>query len=124
MADIYEQHDKAFANVQAYVLLRDGERVGTVAFKFPRDGAGRLYCYLHILGTEMVRGHANGYGYDKRSAAASVAARKLTMNDHLNPELHKATADLVDQVRAAELDNGTDWSRGLESIGLRVLQAV
>lgn len=124
MPDIYGLHDKAFANVQAYVLLKEGERVGTVAFKFPRDGAGRLYCYLHILGAEMVRGHANGYGYDKRSAAASVAARKLTMSDRLNPELNKPLADLVDQVRAAELDNGTDWTRGLESIGLRVLQAV
>ena len=70
MTDIYDQHAKAFAAVQAFVILdTSGERVATVALKFPRDGAGRLYAYVHLIGVEMVRAHAGGYGYDKRSAA-------------------------------------------------------
>src|SRR4051812_8286161 len=77
MADIYDQHKAAFANVSAFVVLKDGERVATVAIKFPRDGAGRLYAYVHWIGLEMVRGSATGYGYDKRSAAVSSAAGKL-----------------------------------------------
>lgn len=76
MSDIYDQHRAAFANVSAYVILRGGERVATIAFKFPRDGAGRLYAYVHWIGVPMVRGFAAGGGYDKRSAAVADAAQK------------------------------------------------
>ena len=78
MSSIYEQHAASFANVAAYVILCDGERVATIAFKFPRDGAGRLYAYVHWIGAEMVRGSANGYGYDKRSAACAAAVARNT----------------------------------------------
>lgn len=57
---VYQLHDKAFANVSAYVIAKDGERVATIAFKFPRDGAGRLYVYVHWFGLQMVRGWAGG----------------------------------------------------------------
>lgn len=56
MTKIYEQHDAAFSRVSAYVVARNGERVATIAFKFPADGAGRLWAYVHWLGLEMVRG--------------------------------------------------------------------
>lgn len=46
MKTIYEQHEKAFTSVQAFVIAKNGERVATIAFKFPRDGAGRLYAYI------------------------------------------------------------------------------
>src|SRR3546814_2190612 len=69
MTAIYDQHDKAFARVSAYVVTKDGAHVANVSIKFPADGAGRLYAYVHWIGLEMVRDHANGYGYDKRTAA-------------------------------------------------------
>lgn len=47
MAKIYDQHRAAFSNVSAYVITLDGEKVATIAIKFPRDGAGRLYAYVH-----------------------------------------------------------------------------
>lgn len=47
MTDIYKQHDTAFARVSGYVIAKDGERVATIAFKFPADGAGRLWAYVH-----------------------------------------------------------------------------
>lgn len=78
MTTVYEQHDAAFKQVSAFVITDSkGERVATIAFKFPKDGAGRLYAYVHWIGVPMVRGHANGYGYDKKSAAVESAIPKI-----------------------------------------------
>lgn len=44
---IYDQHRKAFSNVSAYVVMAGEQRCATIAFKFPKDGAGRLYAYMH-----------------------------------------------------------------------------
>lgn len=123
--DIYTQHDKAFSAVSAYVVLnRANERVATVALKFPRDGAGRLYAYVHWIGLEMVRGWAGGYGYDKRSAACASAARRIAIGnltgDEWTNRRHEATAF----VEALEKDNGEDWTRQLEAAGFKVFQAV
>ncbi len=118
---IYDQHDRAFAQVSAFVILKDGERVATVALKFPRDGAGRLYAYVHWIGTEMVRAQAGGYGYDKRSAAVAGAARKAL-------KLYPLTAGVDPSWdafwKAAAKDDGCDWPRQLERAGFTVLQAV
>lgn len=74
MPTVYEKHDKAFSNVSAYAIVKDGQLVGKIAYKFPKDGAGRLVCFLHFHGYEMVTGYAGGYGYDKRSASLEAAA--------------------------------------------------
>jgi hypothetical protein len=87
MTDIYEQHRKAFENVAAYVIAKDGEQVATVAFKYPRDGAGRLYAYVHWLGLPMVRGYANGMVYDKGSAAVCSASRNIGTTGYARPAL-------------------------------------
>ena len=119
MTDIYTQHAAAFARVSAFVILdpRNGERVATVAIKFPADGAGRLYAYVHWLGVEMKRGHANGYGYDKRSAAVANAARKIEWPIDMGSNSDAFAA-------AAMADAGDDWIRAVEKAGFRVLQAV
>jgi hypothetical protein len=117
--NIYDQHRAAFSNVSAYVVLKDGKRVASVAFKFPRDGAGRLYCYLHIFGAPMARGYAGGYGYDKRSAACEAAAAKHSRDAY--PE------DLanIDAIKAALAgDSGYEWDRRLRDAGFDVVQAV
>jgi hypothetical protein len=122
MTNIYNHHDKAFAQVSAYVVLKDGERVATIALKFPKDGAGRLWAYVHWIGTPMVRGFAGGYGYDKRSAAVASAARKLQqplgacLNDPKRPQ------DAF--VAALYRDDGEYFDRRLENAGFTVLQAV
>ena len=122
MTNIYDQHYVAFANVSAYVISENGKRVGSVAFKFPRDGAGRLYCYLHIFGTPMVRGFAAGAGYDKRSAAAEEASRKLTAPDG---EDYAGDRAMIERVQAALRDTGGwSWDRCLEKVGLTAWQAV
>lgn len=117
---IYDQHRAAFSQVSAYVVMHGADRVATVAIKYPRDGAGRLYAYVHWLGVPMVRGFAGGGGYDKRSAACASAARKLP--EHL-PEGYDAAAyrRFVDVMRA---DGGLDWNTALTGAGFNVLQAV
>ena len=119
---IYDQHRAAFNQVSAYVVMYGEDRVATVAIKYPRDGAGRLYAYVHWLGVPMVRGFAAGGGYDKRSAACASAARKLPES---LPEGYDAAADayrrFVDVMRA---DGGLDWNTALTGAGFNVFQAV
>ena len=120
MADIYEQHGAAFNRVAAYVVLHDGKHVANVAFKFPADGAGRLYAYVHWLGLEMTRGFAGGYC--NRSAAVANATRKM-------PEaVLKYDAAQWDRWNAfkqsARRDDGNNWVRNLELAGFVVMCAI
>ena len=122
MTRIYEQHDKAFKGVSAFIIAREGVRVATVAIKFPADGASRLYAYVHWLGLEMVRGSANGYGYDKRSAAVSNA---LTLIKPAEGEELPMERDNLNRFIGACLEmDSQDWTRALEKAGFTVWQAV
>ena len=134
MPKIYEQHRAAFANVSAYVIIKDGERVATIAFKFPKDGAGRLYAYAHWIGLEMVRGFASGGGYDKRTAACADAGKRLSpllhnalnesrrMNDAI--ALRHALHCGVKCTAALAADRGPTWESALRDAGFTVFQAV
>jgi hypothetical protein len=83
--NIYEKHQKAFAYVRAYAILANDEKIATVSLKYPKDGAGRLTCFFHVLGYEMVSAYAAGYGYDKTTAAISYAAKKfIKQNDSID----------------------------------------
>jgi hypothetical protein len=125
MPSIYEQHDKAFAKVQAFVILAGGERIATVAIKFPADGAGRLYAYVHWLGMEMVRGSASGYGYDKRTAACADAAGKMPVPLGSGTKSKAETQALWAAFRGAMArDGGEHWDRALRDAGFTVWQAV
>jgi len=119
---IYDQHRAAFNQVSAYVVMHGTARVATVAIKYPRDGAGRLYAYVHWLGVPMVRGFAGGGGYDKRTAACASAARKLPEN---LPEGYDAAADAYAAfLSVMRADGGLDWNTALTGAGFTVLQAV
>lgn len=130
---IYDQHDKAFSNVSAYVIMRQGERVATIAFKFPKDGAGRLWCYVHLLGLEMVRGYAGGYGYDKRSAAVCNAVEKIKPDVKDSSfagqqwyELSQIAKEEQRQhfVNALKDIGGQDWDAAFRAAGYGILKAV
>lgn len=121
MSDIYTQHRASFAAVSAFVIAKDGERVATIAFKFPRDGAGRLYAYVHWLGLKMERGQASGGGYDKRSAATAQAARKMRL---VGPDDTLPSCELVAFHEAISHDGGNTWERALTDAGFTVWQAV
>lgn len=133
MTDIYDQHDAAFSRVSAFVICRNGEKVATVAIKFPADGAGRLYAYVHWLGLPMVRGFAGGYGYDKRSAAVQTAAKSIPLSAAFAKAQETGIAyaegrPWYDHFPAfREALQGVDsmtWDRALEKAGYTVWQAV
>jgi len=142
MPDIYDQHRAAFANVSAYVIMRNGEKIATIAVKYPRDGAGRLWAYVHYFGTQMTRGYAGGYGYDKTTAAIADAARRIKPidnsalaadmkaegNDHAASDVlagdAAANADLERFRAALERGGGHNWDASLRHAGCTVLQAV
>jgi hypothetical protein len=118
MTDIYDAHRKAFAKTAAYVIVHEGERVATIAFKFPSDGAGRLWAYVHWTGLKMVRGYAGGFGYDKRSAACANAARNTGQNWGPSGKWMFAFW------QALARDGGQTWDSALREAGFDVWQAV
>jgi hypothetical protein len=120
MHDIYTQHDAAFRKVEAFVIVKGGERVATIAFKHPASGEGRLYAYVHWFGIEMVRGLASGYGYDKRTAACASAANQMK-GEPATPDSH---SDWEAFRSALALNGGHHWDSALRNAGFTVWQAV
>lgn len=129
MTSIYDQHAAAFSNVSAFVVMKGTELVAKVALKFPRDGAGRLYAYVHFFGMPMVRGAASGYGYDKRTAAVEDAMKKIDPayfeHDNYGNSYEKERAD-CDAFRNAILTakDGQGWEDSFRKAGYIVVQAV
>lgn len=122
---IYDQCDKAFNRVSAHVIVKDGERIATVAFKYPADGAGRLQCFLHVLGLPMVKGTASGYGYDKASAAFANAAEKqakVKLEDWQTGDHSAEFAIALAMVNGFR--DGYSWLDNLREAGFTVWQAV
>lgn len=76
MTTVYQKHDKAFSQVNAYAILKDGKHIANINLKYPKDGAGRLQCFIHIHGSEMQNSWVSGCWYDKRSSAISKTAQQ------------------------------------------------
>jgi len=113
MTTAYEKHSKAFAVVSAGALVVNGVQIGTLAFKFPKDGAGRLTCFLHIHGSPMVVGSAGGWGYDKKSAALESACKILDEDVFIQfPALKSLNCD------------GDSFDRALAKAGINYYSAV
>ena len=120
MKTVYEQFDAAFGRVAAYTLHREGRFIGRIAFKYPQDGAGRLYCYAQVWGGPMTRASVSGGGYDKATAAAHNAVHGLR-----DPDRDPSTAaDLAAVQAALSSDGGRRWTDQLLAQGIRVCQAI
>ena len=124
MTKIYDQHTAAFAQISSYAVLKDGEPVATVAFKFPRDGAGRLYAYVHWVGLEMVRGFAGGYGYDKRTAACADAVARVDTPDQARHDVDGMMHARTQFFTALARDAGPQWDSALRDAGFTVFQTI
>lgn len=119
----WEQHDKAFRDVSAYVVL-DAQHVpvAKIAIKYPKDGAGRLWAYVHWIGTTVARHHSDGYGYDKRTPAVIGALLKADYaGDH--PDIDRK-AELERLKASLNPHSGIDWERQFRDAGYQVIQAV
>jgi hypothetical protein len=117
--EIYEQHNKAFADVSAFVIMDGAERVGSVAIKRMRSGRTVAYVWWHEHG--MAKGSANGGGYDKDSAAVEVALTDLRRSLPRKLETPNKLADFVLIARTA---SGAGWQDCARTAGLVVYQAV
>ena len=74
MTTVYDKFDKHFAQASAWVIVNEqGEQVGKMAAKYPKDGMGKLYLYLHLHGSEMVQVSVSGCGFDKLSVVIQKA---------------------------------------------------
>lgn len=118
---IYDQHASAFRNVSAFVIVgKDTDdkgnpvRVATVTFKH----GPRCSCYFHVIGAPMAKGYADGGGYDKASAAAYSAVRKI------NRDAYPGHLAIIEALTAAIQDQGRHWDQDLRAAGFTVWQAV
>ena len=67
---VYEKNAKHFELVRAYAIVNaEGEHVGLLNCKYPKDGLGKLYVYLHLFSSTMKVTTVSGCGYDKLGAA-------------------------------------------------------
>ena len=117
---VYEQFDAAFGRVAAYTLHRDGRFIGRIAFKYPQDGAGRLYCYAQVWGGPMTRASVAGGGYDKATAAAHKAVQALSQDGRDD----QAFGDVAAVQRALSTDGGRRWTDQLLAQDISVCQAI
>lgn len=114
--------------VSAYAITYKGKHVGLITWKHPNDGAGRMYCYLHIFGFPMVRGQAAGFGYDRRGVSWVDALDYLATAESLEQSeapFAQAAAAMLETLRG--FDGATGWETmkyRLEDVGFQLLRAV
>lgn len=134
MTDIYEQHEKAFSNVAAFVVIdkATNETAFTIALKYPKNGAGRLWAYVQYLGQPMVRAYASGYGYDKASEAIAAAMARIKCESvsladgsfEIVREPEPSPQALLDLQNAFANIGGRDWQNVFVDNGYKVMRAV
>lgn len=120
MTAIYEQHDAAFKNVSAYIVLKGDKVVAKVAFKF----GGAVTAYVHWIGLEMTKGRAGGGGYDRQSAAVAYAARKIPEAPFVTMADAQERGNRDAFLKAARADGGQHWDGALRDAGFTVIQAI
>lgn len=120
----WQKFDKSFNQVSSFVVL-DAETknvIAKIALKHPKDGAGRLSCYMHIIGSEVQIGTASGYGYDKRTASiVSASGKYWEMLDMKN--IDSKVNDFIELLLSSEAQSG--WQEVInESNGFIVIQCI
>lgn len=93
---VYDKQAKHFSQVSAYVIIdNEGNQKGTMTVKYPKDGAGKLYLYLHLHGSEMVQVSVSGCGFDKLSVAVQKAADQYVKQNLGNDKLNVQDLDFL-----------------------------
>ena len=128
--DIWQKHDKHFAQVKACAILdSEGKHILNVSWKYPNDGAGRLYCYVHIIGLAPSQGMAGGYGYDKTSAALQSAFEKYKpyepfYNGEPESDIVRKNETIAHFKAMFKNIGGQDWHNVFRDNGYQVLNVL
>ena len=124
----WQKFDNAFNLVSAYVVMDQDtmQPIAKIALKYPKDGAGRVNAYIHIIGMEVQHGYAGGYGYDKRTASIISAASNCDafLNDAENcRNVNDRQKQFIDLLLSDEAQGG--WQEVINhKNGFIVIQAV
>lgn len=111
MTTVYNSFDKHFALVSAWVITNEqGDQVGKMSAKYPKDGMGKLYLYLHLYGSEMVQVSVSGCGFDKLSVAIQKAADLYVKNNLGNDKLNIQDLDFLQALYKVNHDFST-WNK-------------
>lgn len=116
MTDTRKELEVATANVNAWALLCDGDIIGRIVTK--RGRSGRVTAWVHVFGAPGVfaKGWADGYGYDKTTAAIEDAAMRWLEAEE--PKKENASIG-VNMMRALVRPPAIDWDACLRGIGVR-----
>ena len=103
MTTVYEKNAKHFELVRAYVIVNaKGEQVGLLNAKYPKDGMGKLYVYLHLFGSSMKVVTVSGCGYDKLGAALYKLGK--TYAEDQENELKQGSIEFLKALESCDSD--------------------
>lgn len=121
MSNIYDIYEKAIGNTAGWVLIKDGVVKGKVVFRYPRDGMGKLWAYVHFFGLRMERGSCSGCGYDKHPFAVRNALQKIQpveRYEHGNKEYYEETdKEIARIVEAFNKYDGNSFDNTFRDLG-------
>ena len=119
----WEKFDKAFNQVSAYVVMdTENNLIAKISVKYPKDGAGRLTAFIHIIGTEIQVGTASGYGYDKSTAAICNASDKFDLSKE-TCKLSNKQIDFIQMLSTSLAQSG--WQEAIQpKYGFNVIQVI
>ena len=87
-----DQHEKAFKNVSAYVIIKNGVCLARINIK---HGVA-VQAFITTKHSKYYKGKASGGGYDKKMASIADAASKLKAdNDTLTIDEYKILDSIV-----------------------------
>ena len=116
----------AFSQVSAFIVLDKETKkiIAKIALKYSKDGAGRLSCYMYIIGNDVQIGTASGYGYDKCTASIINASDNLiNLKNGVWNTFTKQERQFLELLQSDTARSG--WQGVInESNGFLVIQAV
>lgn len=70
-AKVLDRQEKALSRIVAFALVdqENGESLGSITGRYPKDGAGVLHLWLRLPAVSPCEGKAGGCGYNKMQAA-------------------------------------------------------
>lgn len=118
MTDTYKQHEAAFANLSAFIVTnKKGGTYGNNRLQMPAKRRGKAI----LLPAHYRHSYANGYGYDKRSAAMVDAITKIGKTAPSDADAGKTYSAFA---RVAGKIDARQWDSCIRDAGFNVLQAV